>query len=110
MTKFNLTVIATIIATFAIAMFAFQPTTTEASNNVSPSPMPTPRKIKGTTKGVLVNNENVVEVSKQPRKIKKSVPNPTVTTSPIVANKANGWSWGETNTGKHRKQPKRGKN
>ena len=84
MKKINLTIIATIIATFAIAIFAFQPTTTGASNNASPSATP--------------------------RKIKKAVPNPTVTTSPVAANKANGWSWGQTGTTGRRKQPKKGKN
>jgi hypothetical protein len=43
MRKFNLTVIATIIATFLIAMFAFQPVTTEASSNVVPTFTPSPR-------------------------------------------------------------------
>ena len=50
MKKVNLIIIATIIATFFIAMFAFQPTTTEAANNVSPSAMPTPRKIRAKAK------------------------------------------------------------
>lgn len=43
MKKANLTIIATIIATFGITMFAFQPTT-EAGNNVLPSATPSPRK------------------------------------------------------------------
>ncbi len=42
MKKFNLTIIAIIIATFVISMFAFQPTATEASSNTIPSA--TPRK------------------------------------------------------------------
>ena len=84
MKKLNVTIIATIIATFAIAMFAFQPTTTGASNNASPSATP--------------------------RKIKKAVPNPTGTTSPIVRNKPNGWSFGQQPVGVRRKQPKRVKN
>ena len=50
MKKVNLTIIATIMATFAIAMFAFQPTTTEANNNVSPTATPSPRKIKSVPK------------------------------------------------------------
>lgn len=44
MKKANSIIIATIIATFVISMFAFQPTATEASNNVSPSATPSPRK------------------------------------------------------------------
>ncbi len=43
MKKINLTVIATIIATFIISIVAFQPTTTEASNNVVPNMTPSPR-------------------------------------------------------------------
>jgi hypothetical protein len=43
MKKFNLTVIATIIATFFMAMFAFQTATTEASSNASPIMTPSPR-------------------------------------------------------------------
>ena len=43
MNKEKVTIIATIIATFVISVFAFQPTSTEAANNVSPSVMPTPR-------------------------------------------------------------------
>jgi hypothetical protein len=35
--------VATIIATFVISMIAFQPTATEASNNVSPTATPSPR-------------------------------------------------------------------
>jgi uncharacterized protein YraI len=44
MKKFNLTVIAAIIATFVISMIAFQPTATEASNGVEPNVMKTPYK------------------------------------------------------------------
>lgn len=46
MKKVNYIVIATIIATFVISMFAFQPTTIEASDGVMPNAMPTPRRIK----------------------------------------------------------------
>lgn len=42
MKKFNLTVIACIIGLFVISMTAFEPTTIEASSNVTPSA--TPRK------------------------------------------------------------------
>ena len=44
MKRENLTIIATIIVAFIISMFAFQPTATEASNNVSPSATPSPRR------------------------------------------------------------------
>jgi hypothetical protein len=43
MKKFNLTVIATIIATFFMAMFAFQTVTTEASSYAVPNFTPSPR-------------------------------------------------------------------
>jgi hypothetical protein len=45
MKKLNLTITATIIATFVISMFAFQPTTTEASM-ATPTAMTTPRTIR----------------------------------------------------------------
>ncbi len=45
MKKVNLTIIATVIATFVVSMFAFQPTATEAGNNATPSA--TPRRIRG---------------------------------------------------------------
>jgi hypothetical protein len=41
--KFNLTIVATIIATFVISMIAFQPTAIEASNNISLTATPSPR-------------------------------------------------------------------
>ena len=44
MKKVNLTIIATIIATFAISMFAFQPTKIEVNNNALPSATPTKAK------------------------------------------------------------------
>ncbi|MCU0240678.1 MAG: hypothetical protein MUC29_14655 [Pyrinomonadaceae bacterium] len=43
MKKANLTIVAAIIATFVFSMIAFQPTPTEASNNVSPTMTPSPR-------------------------------------------------------------------
>lgn len=43
MKKANSIIIAIIIATFAISMFAFQSTTTEASNNAAPSATPKKR-------------------------------------------------------------------
>jgi hypothetical protein len=44
MKKTNLTIVATIIATCVFSMIAFQPITIEASNNVSPTATPSPRK------------------------------------------------------------------
>jgi hypothetical protein len=44
MKKINLTIIVTLIATFVISIVAFQPTAIEASNNVSPTATPSPRK------------------------------------------------------------------
>ena len=42
----KLTITATIIATFVFSIFAFQPTTSEASNNAAPLANPTPRRIR----------------------------------------------------------------
>ena len=44
MKKANSIIIATIIATFVISMFAFQPTVTNASNVVLPNATPSPRR------------------------------------------------------------------
>jgi uncharacterized protein (UPF0333 family) len=59
MKKFNLTVIATIIATFFMAMFAFQTVTTEASNNALPNVTPSPRKRTPINANVKVNRPRV---------------------------------------------------
>ena len=77
MTKFNLTVIATIIATFAIAMFAFQPTITEASNNVSPLASATPRKIRKMPRRqtIEVENDETHRTQKTVTKVKTKKPN-----------------------------------
>lgn len=69
MKKANSIIIATIIATFVISMFAFQPTA-EAVNSVLPNAAPTPRKIKSvpnltkrkTTTGNLSAQYNPKEV------------------------------------------------
>lgn len=45
MKKSNVMIVATIFATFAISIFAFLPTKTEANNNVLSSVAPSPRKI-----------------------------------------------------------------
>ena len=44
MKKTNLTIVATIIATFVISIFAFQPTT-EASNSATPSATPKRKRL-----------------------------------------------------------------
>ncbi len=71
----NLTIIATIIATFVISMFAFQPIVTEASNNVSPTATPSPRKIrKMPRKSIEVENDET-HITRKPitkAKTKKS--------------------------------------
>lgn len=43
MKKANSIIIATVIATFVISIFAIQPTTTEASSKISPTATPSPR-------------------------------------------------------------------
>ena len=94
MKKTNSMVIATIIATFVLTMFAFQPTT-EAGNNVSPSATPSPRRklprpvqspitvqspkpgsarTRRTSKPrvkSLVNNENLTDVEKRRKQQRK---------------------------------------
>ncbi len=45
MKKVNLIIIATIIATFVISMFAVQPTKSQSSNNALPMATPSPQKI-----------------------------------------------------------------
>lgn len=66
MKKVNLTIIATIIATFVISMFAVQPTVTEASNNVSPSATPSPRKIKKTPKQSIEVENDETHLTRKP--------------------------------------------
>ena len=76
MKKANLTIIATIIATFVISMFAFQPTTTEASNNVSPTATPSPRKIKKTPKQTIEVENDETHITQNPiKKVKTKKPN-----------------------------------
>ena len=85
MKKVNLIIIATIVATFFIAMFAFQPTKTEASNGALPSA--TPRKIKAA-KSITLKNTTISAI-----KGKK----PTNGYDPV------GYVWD-----KRRKQPRKG--
>lgn len=71
MKKANLTIIATAIATFVISMIAFQPTTIEASNNVSPSATPSPRKIRKTSRqSIEVENDETHLMRKPITKVK----------------------------------------
>ncbi len=62
MKKANLTIIAIIIATFVFSMFAFQPTTTEAGNNVLPSATPSPRKKRPS---VAIQSPRTIQALKQ---------------------------------------------
>ncbi len=99
MKKVNSIVITTIVATFVISMFAFQPATTEASNNVSPSATPSPRKIrKMPGKSFEVENDETHLTRKSKTKVKTKRPaykegglNTTThrTRKPIAKN--NGW-------------------
>lgn len=59
MRRLNIAVIATIIAAFAVSMFIFQPTATEASPSAMPSA--TPRKI---LKPVIKNPTKVIRDGK----------------------------------------------
>ena len=73
MKKVNYIAIATIVATFVISMFAFQPITTEASNGVMPLATSSPQKIvtkRKTSTGVWEHSNippgNKVKPSKNP--------------------------------------------
>lgn len=81
MKKANSIIFATIIATFVISMFAFQPTTTDASNNISPTATPSPRKIrKMPRQSIEVENDETHIKSKikpKPRAYKEGGVNDT---------------------------------
>ncbi len=89
MKKANLTIIATIIATFVISMFAFQPTTIEAGNNVSPTATPSPRgklpkpiqspatKVKTKKTGVREGRVNDTTYRTKQSRRKRGIPAPT---------------------------------
>lgn len=67
--------IATIIATFVISMFAIQPTATEASNNVTPNATPSPRKIKKTPKQTIEVENDETHLTRKPiTKVKTKKP------------------------------------
>ena len=77
MKKVNSIIIATIIATFVFSMFAFQPTETEASNNVSPLASATPRKIRKMPRRqtIEVENDETHRTKKTVTKVKTKKPN-----------------------------------
>jgi len=75
MKKVNLTIVGSIIATFVISMFAFQPTTTEAGKNVSPMVSATPRKIRKMPKpSIEVENDETHLTRKPTTKVKTKKP------------------------------------
>ena len=75
MKKANSIIIATIVATFAFSMIAFRPTTTEASNNISPTATPSPRKIrKLPRKSIEVENDETHITRKPITKVKTKQP------------------------------------
>ncbi len=75
MKKANLTIIATIIGTLVISIFAVQPTATEASNNVLPTTEPSPRKIRKMPKqSIEVENDETHLTRKPITKVKTKKP------------------------------------
>ena len=72
MKKVKLATIATIIATFVISIFSFQPTTTEKSNGVVPTATPTPR-IKRAARKTQWNDWNGLDPIIR-RKTKRATP------------------------------------
>ncbi len=74
MKKADLTIIAVITGMFVVAMFAIQPTT-EASNNVSPTATPSPRKMRKTPKkSIEVENDETHLTRKSGTKVKTKKP------------------------------------
>lgn len=84
MKKFNLTVIACIIATFVLSMIAFQPTTIEASNNVSPTATPSPRKKRLKTIQSPKPIQSPITRSRTSRQSRQKRRIPAPTPSPIT--------------------------
>jgi hypothetical protein len=73
MKKTNLAIVATIIATFFMAMFAFQPIATEASNIVSPAMTPSPRTVgKLPRKSIEVENDETHRTERVSRTKRKA--------------------------------------
>ena len=75
MKKVNLIIIATIIATFVISMFAFQPTKTEASNNGAlPSATPSRKRVRHVRFYGVDKNESIEIGSVKARKLRTKKP------------------------------------
>ena len=90
MKKVNLIIIATIIATFAIAMFAFQTIKTEASNNVSPLASATPRKIRKMPRQTIeVENDETHRTPKTVAKGKTTIPSSVTRKTKVKPKKPN---------------------
>lgn len=105
MKKINLTVIAIVIAAFLISMFAFQPITSEASNNVAPSANPTPRKktIKRNRNGQLIDTSTGEIVWLSSRKSSRTTVKPRLRKRTL--RKVKGYEFGDTAT--HERKRKR---
>ena len=71
MKKVNAIIIVTILATFVISMFAFQPTTTETSNKVLPSATPSPRKIRKTKNVITFPESHADDLRRRTKKHKQ---------------------------------------
>ncbi len=75
MKKEKLTIIATIIAILVISLFAFQPTITEASSNISPTATPNPRKIRKLPKQSIEVENDETHITRKPiTKVKAKKP------------------------------------
>ena len=97
MKKVNLIIIATIIATFVISMFAFQSTTTEASNNGAlPSATPSRKRVRHVRFYGVDKNESIEIGSVKARKLSTKKPRKFAQDAGMES-------------GIRRKQPRRGK-
>jgi hypothetical protein len=87
MKKFNLTIIAAIVATLVLSMFAFETVTTKASSDASPSATPRKRKTsmqtnanvkvkKPIVRGAINGDDDWVRKPRQSRR-KRGIPAPT---------------------------------
>jgi hypothetical protein len=92
MKRTNLTIVATIIATFVISTIAFQSTVTEASNNISPTATPSPRK----KRPIAIQS---------PKPIQSSV----TRKSNVRKSKTTNFSWGESQPTKSKQMRKQKK-
>ena len=118
----NLTIVTTIIATFAISMFAFQLTTVEAGNNVSPSATPNPRKKGSKTIQPPITKSTSKRTAQKPAGLIKELTFPElrkrnagywelgedgVVKKTKVKAKVTGYQQGDTLTHERRKQPRK---